>query len=319
MSDRHENIRSLPFEAIANALGLDLSKFKRRKAKHGPELYGPCPIHQPKNNTTSFSYSESGLWNCFSCNKSGKGAIDLIKELRGCGFQDAVAFLEVIRPLPRPEERRNGTPVASDGSAEAPRPLEKDTWRKFQVPCPWLEDRIPDQAVRERYGVFCYSNPARKSVYSGRVMLPVKDLDGALWGYLGRDISGNPDSSKYLFPKGLEKSRFLFGAYELKGQGQALPLKVLWVLESPFAVMRFAMYGLPAVSLFGWSVSDEQVEHLVRLARGVIYLPDKNKTEEAASIAGKLSRRLWCKCPPLPDGIEDPETLVPEQIHALLG
>ena len=36
-------------------------------------------------------------------------------------------------------------------------------YEKFKVACPWLEERIPDAGVRERYGVFCYKNPARKS------------------------------------------------------------------------------------------------------------------------------------------------------------
>jgi hypothetical protein len=160
MSDRYETVRSLPFSAIASALGIDLQRFKSRKGKHGPEVYGPCPICKPKQNMTAFSYAEDGLWHCFSCNESGKGAIDFIKALRACGFEDAVAFLEVIRPLPKVETDATGPAIASDGVAKA---LEKDTWRKFQVPCPWLEQRIPDQQIRELFGVFAYHNPARKS------------------------------------------------------------------------------------------------------------------------------------------------------------
>ena len=133
-------------------------------------------------------------------------------------------------------------------------PMQKDTWRKFAVPCPWLETRIKDREIRERYGVFCYNNPARKSAFSGRVMLPVKDSAGLLYGYLGRYTrstdtahqSNAPDTDipKYLFPRNLPKSRFLFGAHELGTFGQA-PLKRVYLLESPFAVMKFASLDLP--------------------------------------------------------------------------
>src|SRR6185503_16279451 len=98
------------------------------------------------------------------------------------------------------------------GDSEACKPLEKDTWKKFSVPCAWLEARVPDASIRERYGTFCYNNPARKSAYSNRVLIPVKDIEGKLWGYLGRYTGDDKDTAKYLFPKGLEKSRFLFGA-----------------------------------------------------------------------------------------------------------
>ena len=82
--------------------------------------------------------------------------------------------------------------MAVNSDATEPKPLEKDTWRKFAVPCPWLEARIPDAAIRERYGVFCYNNPARRSAYSGRVMLPVKDINGQLFGYLWKAGYGKP-------------------------------------------------------------------------------------------------------------------------------
>jgi DNA primase len=195
--------------------------------------------------------------------------------------------------------------------------LEKDTWRKFAIPCPWLEARIPDAKIRELYGVFCYLNPARKSAYSGRVMLPVKDSAGVLFGYLGRAIAPETEP-KYLFPRDFPKSRFLFGSAEiLAGTFGQAPLKRVYLVESPFCVMKFAMYGLPALSPFGWSVADEQIQVLTQLTRGLVFLPDTNKYEQAASIVSKLASRLWVRFPPLPAGYEDPEYLSLEQIQAL--
>jgi hypothetical protein len=32
-------------------------------------------------------------------------------------------------------------------------------YHKSGVASPWLEARVPDAGIRERYGVFCYDNP----------------------------------------------------------------------------------------------------------------------------------------------------------------
>lgn len=327
MSDQYEQIRSLSFPALAAALGLDVSDYKQRK--HGQEFFGPCPVHHPKQNSTSFSYAADGRFNCFSCNAKGRGAIDLTKLVKNLGFKEAVEFLGSV-PAQTPAANEKTVPSAiSDATDGILKPLEKDTWRKFAVPCPWLEARIPDAKVRELYGTFCYHNPARKSAFSGRVMLPVKDSAGLLYGYLGRDISGNPDNPKYLFPKNLPKSRFLFGASELaKGlylpavrQDTAsipgLPLKVVYLVESPFCVMKFASLGLPAVAAYGWSVSAEQLNTLSGLTRGVVYIPDRNKQKESGGVVHDIAARLWVKAPPLPDGCEDPEYLTAEQVRNL--
>jgi hypothetical protein len=50
--------------------------------------------------------------------------------------------------------------------------------------------RVPDEAIRERHGVFCYHNPARKSAYSGRGITPMKGIEGMPYGYLGRCRTG---------------------------------------------------------------------------------------------------------------------------------
>lgn len=327
MSDAYSSVRGLPFPQLAGLLGIDLQRFKRRKE----DWQGYCPVHNGKNNN-SFAYHDTGKFHCFSCDAKGSGAIDLTMQLRKLGFKAACELLGSV-----PVETAMATPKASpEPESGVLRPLEKDTWRKFQVACEWLEKRVPDAAIRDRYGVFCYENKARKSAYSGRVMIPVKDLEGVMYGYLGRlvpqsaettDSAHNQPAPKYLFPKSVPKSRFLFGAYELaqhlQSQHQAEPrngdlrAKVLYLLESPFAVMKFASMGLPALALYGWSVSHEQCSILPRLARGLVYLPDRNKRTDAQACLGPLAETLWVRFPPLPNGIDDPEQLSREQVLAL--
>src|ERR1700693_359307 len=170
MSDQYEHLRSLPFPTVAASLGLDIHDYRQRK--HGQEWHGKCPIHRPNQNSTSSSYAQDGRFHCFSCGAKGKGAIALIKLVAGVNFQAAVDTLGGIPAVESPKEK---SPVVGDSVASSAesmqtelKPMQKDTWRKFAVPCPWLEQRIPDAAIRERYGVFCYNNPGRKAAYSGR-------------------------------------------------------------------------------------------------------------------------------------------------------
>ena len=320
--DKYASLRELPFPALATVLGFSLERFKHQKQ----DWAGPCPIHQSKNNVGCFRYHESGKFHCFSCEAKGRGGLDLAMRIRSIGFKAAVALLQAYSPTPELAKEKE-PPVDAPGASRLtignseidnqPTPLTKDTWKKFAVPCAWLEQRIPDAAMRERYGVFCYSNPARKSAYSGRVMIPIEDVQGVLFGYLGRNTdTQDHTSAKYLFPKNLPKSHFLFGAHELSvQQKQPLPLKRVFLVESPFCVMKFASLGLPAVSPFGWSVSPEQIAILKQLCRGVVFLPDNNKRVEAISTLNKLAEVLWIHYPLFPE--DDPEQLDREAILAL--
>lgn len=317
--DIYVYLRKLPFKVVISILGLDVATFKTRK--QGREYFGRCPIHQAQKNQTSFSFDDStGKFFCFSCGAKGSGSLDLVMKVKGIGFKEACELLGAIPPQP--------AIVAPGAVSEATEPLKPFTskYDKYAVPCEWLEKRIPDEAIRKRYGVFQYHNLARKSVFSQRVMIPIRDLSGVLYGYLGRDVSqGSPQDTvgmdaakppKYLFPPNFPKNRFLFGTHELGIFGQ-LPLRVVFLVESPFCVMKFAMYGLPAVSPFGWSVSPEQIDLLIKFARGVVYLPDRNKWVEASQQVPAIAHKLWVRMPELPPGCDDPEYLSLEQIQAL--
>ena len=323
MPDARAPLRSLPFPVVAAALGWDVTKYKRSKQ----DFVGPCPIHGSKNNQNCFRYHDSGKFHCFSCSAKGSGAIDLVKLARQYGFQEAVSFLEPLSAVspPQPPAKEKALPTSNSDATEL-KPY-KGSYEKFAVPSAWLDARVPNKAIREKYGIFCYDNPARKSAYSGRVMIPVRDVDGQLFGYLGRctTVSSSEEverTPKYLFPRDLPKSEFLFGAYELRqhllslGTGRSVYQHV-FLVESPFCVLKFASLGLPALSPFGWSVSQAQLDCLATITRGIVYLPDRNKADQISQVALGLSNRTWLRCPPLPAGIDDPEQMTKEQILAL--
>lgn len=314
MPDAYERLRSLPILDVLLALGWDASAFKVRK--QGTEFSGKCPVHGGKTNNTAFNFALDGKWHCFSCEAKGKGAIDLVMAVRQVGFQEAVTFLGgLAAPSPQTQLRTQPSPAESAALSSSENPPFKATYDKYAVPSAWLKARGLTEATLKHYEVFEYNNPARRSVYTGSVMLKIRRWsDGECVGYLSRNIGEvTPEKPKYSFPKGMHKALELWGAYQIKDDEERL--RILYVVESPFSVMHFHQLGLPAVSLLGWSVSPQQLHIIVQLAKGVVYLPDSDKRKEAQAYAGLLATRLWCRFPEMPK--PDPEQLSKEQILAL--
>jgi DNA primase len=281
---------------LAGALSIDISRFKRRKGN--AEWAGPCPVHAPKKNRTAFSYSQDGKFHCFSCDAKGRGAIDLTMKVRGVGFQEAVSIVEPF----------SGSAITLPAKASQVRQLQvqpaqnepfKGTYEKFKAESDWLKERGLSPEACERYGVFEYSNPSRRSQYNGSVMLRISRWsDGECVGYLSRNIGDvTPEKPKYRSPDGLHKVLEMLGAWELK---ERAPHRMIYSVESPFAVVKFSQMGLPVVSPFGWSLSEQQVAIVAELAKGVICLPDSDKSEAFAPYAHQLSKRVWVRCPVMP-------------------
>ena len=310
--DAYRNLRSLPLQAVLTCLGVT-DVWKSRK--EGTEWWGRCPLHDAKRNSNSFSFDNTGRWHCFSCNAHGRGAIDLVMAVRKVGFQEAVEFLKTLHaePIPTPQLvcKTAETPTISEN------PPFHGSYQKFYVPSEWLAKRGFLPATLARYEVGEYSNPSRQSAYKGKILLPVRRWkDGELVAFLARTPEPKEGEVKYVWPKGFSKHLELFGAWQLKND-VSLPVRVVYVVESPLSVLKFAQLGFPAVSPFGWSVSPEQAATLARLAKGCVFLPDADKYQEAGQFAGLLSQHLWVKMPGLPAGVNDPEQLSAEQIRAL--
>lgn len=238
--------------------------------------------------------------------------------IKQVGFRDAVELLEGLTAsipaettIVSPDDE---SPVLTQNLAFS------GTYEKYKVASPWLEARGLSPDTLKRYEVFQYDNPKRRSQYTGSVMLKIRRWsDSECVGYLSRNIGDiTPEKPKYCFPRGFAKHLELFGAEQLRAvHGDALPIRRVFLVESPFAVMKFGQLGVPAVSPFGWSVSAEQIQLLRQLAKGVQYLPDKNKRAESLAIAGELARWMWTRTPDLPDGISDPEEMNVEMIRSM--
>jgi len=168
----------------------------------------------------------------------------------------------------------------------------------------------------KHYGVGLYDNPARTSAYKGKILIRLQRFsDGGITGYLVRDPRPEEERNgkpKYILPTNYFKQLDVFGAYQLKEQ---IPLRVLYVVESPFSVMHFHQLGSPTVAILGWTMSPRQIEIVSSMAKGIVFLPDSDKRIEASQYLRQLAANNWVKLPEMPK--PDPELLSAEEIRSL--
>lgn len=326
MPDDYAELRSVPLLHTLQCLGISVENFRPRKG--GLEHSGPCPVCRPKKNRGNFSAHQDGRFRCFSCDVKGRGSIDLIKAVKACGFQEAVdwARTALVQSQARKPEIRLVQQIDNQSKFDcqpidnlpAENEAKKFTYEKYYQPSEWLSARGFSPETLERYGVGLYDNPKRQSAYKGKILIRLQRFsDGATTGYLARDARPAEERGadpKYIAPAGLHKSLELWGAWQLKDQA---PIRVLYVVESPFACMHFTQLGFPCVALLGWCCSPPQLEILSQLAKGVVLLVDRDKSKEVAPYVHAISKELWVKSPELPAGIDDPEQLTEEQIKSL--
>ena len=182
------------------------------------------------------------------------------------------------RPVaPSPTPRRCESELALPDSVTLPTP-EGHTH-------PYLTQRRVLPATQALFGLrWCESGAwayedvegrPRRMGFDQRILLPIRDLDGQVRTFVGRDATGHA-ALRYLFPPLLPSAaRFLYGA-ELAGEAEHLVIG-----EGPFDVLAIhqaldhpEFRRTAALGSFGLSIGhgdpqgDDQLGRLLRLRRG---------------------------------------------------
>jgi len=183
-------------------------------------------------------------------------------------------------------------------------------------------------------------NPRRQ-----RAQIPVRDIDGVLWGMTGRLYAeycqcGNPLSDlmfdvikkcpqcgrkkppKYMHSKGLDKNLLLFGEHMIDRA-----LDVVYVVEGHLdAIWLWQLGYRNVVAVMGSTLSDVQANKLVEWFNLVIVVPDGDKAgyemvhgkEHYVGVKKLLDGRVSLLTKELPDGL-DPGALSAEQARTYIG
>lgn len=231
-----------------------------------------------------------------------------------------------VRPDPSSEEKSTDleASVTSDDkvASKAANPpltfeLQLDANHSF------LKDRKVSKELVEAFGL----GVAKRGSMKDRLCFPVHNEDGELVAYSGRWVHEElPDGTpRYLLPKGFEKRLVLFNLNRviaertrLNEEGAALDDTIV-IVEGFWSVIRLHGKGVPVVSTFGDSVSEEQADLLVRVGyRNALLIFDGDAggragTEQALPV---LATRMFVKTLMLKDG-DKPDVMSEEQVKEL--
>lgn len=334
----------LPFRDVLNHYGIE-------EHGRGDQIKIICPFHNDHKPSCGVNL-EKQVYNCFACDAGGN-ALDFIAHMEGLEpsntteLRKAAMFAAntfgIDQALERPPNGRskakskpNGKPpvqpkskskpmkaktdklVAANDRGETPEVAKKSNQPltftlKLDHKHPYIGARGFKKKLIKTFGIG-YSD---KGMMKGRICFPIHNAKGELIAYSGRwaDDDLPEDTSRYLLPKGFEKSKILYNLHRVLEKGS----DTLVIVEGFWSVLRLHSEGIPCVSTFGDSVSEAQAELLVQ--NGVknvilIYDGDEGGRIGTQSSLPILAKRLFVKTVALEDGIK-PDMMSDDILAAL--
>lgn len=176
-----------------------------------------------------FMNAETGFGNCFhgSCvDEPGFNLFTFTRhQIRGTNGETAKQLVDFAKTQGwRPKAERVRRVIKRPDALDLPAAERLHMGSNV----PYLENRGVDGRIAERFdlrmcqqGGYDYKDHEgndRTQNYSGRIIIPIRDIDGTIVTFQGRDVTGEADK-KYLFPPGLPGTgRYLYNAHRAKGK-----------------------------------------------------------------------------------------------------
>jgi DNA primase len=315
----------------------------------GGSVKACCPFHNEK--TPSFHINQAkGFYHCFGCGESGD-AIKFVQKQEGLSFIDAVRKLAgqcglVLEERADPEAGRRKRLFALmaelanfyhrclDRIREAERAraylaerdlaaVAKDAFLLGYAPAgisvilKWAEKNKFTLEELEAAGVV--KGPSRPGDrgyhrFGGRLMFPIRDRQGRVVAFSGRQLVEQKNSGKYVnspVTPIFKKSSVLFGFDRAARHIAAAPHREAIVCEGQIDTIRLHVSGFPvAVASQGTAFTEEHVKMLKKVADQVTLVFDDDAAGHKAAIrtAGLfLAAEMPVRVVSLPEG-DDPDS-----------
>jgi|15BtaG_2_1085339.scaffolds.fasta_scaffold01029_6 DNA primase len=220
-----------------------------------------CPFHQDKVESCSIN-TDKAVWICFA--GCGQGHLKgFIRQYKGWSTYEVDQFLA-----------DNSTPsnlkdvlFEWEEEVEEELPIVDIPYTLGNVPR-WIFDRAFNKRTLKKWNCGVTGQNG--------LVIPVNDRDSRTVGWITRQEKRIP---KYLYSKGLKKSKVLFGQPLIPENTSALH-----ITEGPLDAMWLDQLGFSAVSLLGMSMSKTQRDLILTLpVKEVILCLDNDQ-------AGKIGR-----------------------------
>lgn len=274
MIEQHEiaRLERTPIEDVAERLGLHVNRHKAL-----------CPFHDDSHPSLTFN-TLTNRYRCYVCDAHG-GVIDLVRQVRGCGFLDALKWLDgtssiVTDVIRRPQigngkllNRKCEVDLAWLSTLVQPRVLN-DPARRFLFEERHLDERviawcgissISWSAPCWRYGKPFYDAPS--------LLIPYYDIDGRLMSVQSRYL-GTEDKPRFKFPRG--SNCHIYGLQILR---YLQPGEDLWITEGCSDCWAMLSSGRKAIAIPSATLlKDKDIEPLRGL--NLHMFPDQDKPGE---------------------------------------
>ena len=240
------------------------------------------PFHEDKIDSCSINV-DKGVWICFAGCGSGSLKSFLQKYLN-------YSHLQVDSLLQEQEANFDINMFDSFDMEESNMPEVEFPFNCTSVP-KWIVERGFNRYTLERWG--CAINTYNDLIF------PVKDVDHRMVGWVSRRLNATP---KYMYSKGLKKSKLLFGANNLNKH------PFVCITEGSLDTMWLDQHGFPSVALLGSSMSKKQREMLYNISTQefVICLDNDSTGQKAMNkIFRELSTSFIVSYITLPNGLKD--------------
>ena len=330
----------------------------------GSSLKACCPFHREK--TPSFSINPSrGFYHCFGCGEHGS-AFDFVMKMEGLTFPEAVKRLasrcgvEIKEGERDPNAGRRKRLYAlmaelaqfyrrcllKTGAAQIAREYlaKRELGEKIQedfligyapagasVMFKWAaKNGFKPEELEEAGVVKLPSRPGDDGYhrFSGRLMFPIRDRQGRVVAFSGRQLVEDKRSGKYVNSPETEifrKSNVLYAFDRAAGNIARAPHREVIVCEGQIDCIRLHASGFPvAVASQGTAFTEEHVKMLSRVADSAALVFDDDNAGHKAAIrsAGMLlAAGMPVRVVNLPEG-HDPDSFLrtkgPEAFQRLL-
>jgi len=311
----------------------------------GDQIKIVCPFHNDHKPSCGVNH-EKQVYNCFVCDAGGN-ALDFVVNMEGLdpnktgelrkaamfaantfGIDEALQKPSNGRAKTKSKTARSAKPVkakAKTGKAkpsvktetvESDKPVNPpiDIKLKLDHKHPFIEARGFKKKLIKKFGI----GHCGGGIMKNRIAFPIHNEKGELVAFSGRWASDDvpDDTSKYLLPKGFQKSKVL---YNLNRVLQKRDLDTVVIVEGFWSVLRLHSEDIPCVSTFGDSVSAAQAELLVK--HGIkhvilIYDGDEGGRLGTASSLPILTEQVFVRTIALEEGIK-PDTMSDDIIATL--
>ena len=271
-----DRLESTPIEDVAERLGI---RVERHKAL--------CPFHDDSRPSLTFN-TYRNRYRCYVCDAHG-GAIDLVRNMRNCGFLEACNWLDGTSSIVADVIRRSSSAARSKRSEIKPdlawlstliqpRVLNEEANRFL------FDERRLDPRIIAWCGLSSISWPCPcwrygKPFYDApSLLIPYYDIDGRLMSVQSRYL-GTEDKPRFRFPRG--SNCHIYGLQILR---ILQPNEELWITEGCSDCWAMLSAGRKAIAIPSATLlKDRDIEPLRNL--NLHMAPDNDEPGERLFLA----------------------------------